>query len=274
MRINGEVCISIHPTAIIDSSASVDPDAVIGPYCVIGPNVVLKKNVKLISHVCVNGITEIGEGTEIYPFASIGHKPQDLKYHGESSRLVIGKNNSIREYVTIHPGTETGRMETTIGDNCLFMAYVHVAHDCVVGNNIVFANSATLAGHVVVGDNAVLGGLSAVHQWVRIGKYSMIGGMSGVERDVIPYATVEGNRATIRGLNVLGLKRKGASFSEISKLKEILAALFDKNNTLNENIRSIKNMALEYETERDVLEFVMAETNRSYCIPYEQVAQC
>lgn len=274
MRIKGEVRISIHPTAIIDRSAKVDSSAVVGPYCIIGPDVVISKNVNLVAHVCVSGITEIGEGTDIYPFASIGYRPQDLKYHGERSKVVIGKNNSIREYVTIHPGTETGRMETTVGDNNLFMAHVHVAHDCIVGNNIVFANAATLAGHVIVGDNSVLGGLSAVHQWVRIGKLSMIGGMSGVERDVVPYSTVEGNRATVRGLNVLGLKRKGANLAEISRLKDLFSAIFNKNNTLNENIRLIQNMPLQYETERDILDFLLADTNRSYCLPYEQESAC
>lgn len=261
--------ISIHPTAVIEKSAQIDPSAEIGPYCVIGKDVVIKANVRLISHVCLDGLTTIDEGTEIYPFASIGHKPQDLKYHGERSSVKIGKNNSIREYVTIHPGTEKGRMETIVGDNCLLMAHVHIAHDCQVGNNIVFANAATLAGHVTVGDNAVLGGLSAVHQWVRIGEYSMIGGMSGVERDVVPYATVEGNRASVKGLNVLGLRRKGANLDEINRLKALMKTIFNKDNVLNKNIDSIDASGLKYDTEKVVMEFMRGDTNRSFCMPSE-----
>lgn len=266
--------ISIHPTAVIEKTAQIDPSAEIGPYCVIGGGVVIKANVRLISHVCVDGLTTIDEGTEIYPFASIGYKPQDLKYHGELSCVKIGKNNSIREYVTIHPGTEKGLMETVVGDNCLLMAHVHVAHDCQVGNNIVFANAATLAGHVTVGDNAVLGGLSAVHQWVRIGEYSMIGGMSGVERDVVPYTTVEGNRASIRGLNVLGLKRKGANLDEINSLKKLLSAIFNKDDVLNKNVDSIDVSELKYATEKNVIEFMRGPTNRSFCMPLERDFSC
>lgn len=225
--------------------------------------------------MCVSGITTIGEGTEIYPFASIGCKPQDLKYRGEKSEVIIGKNNSIREYVTINPGTENGIMKTVVGDNNLLMAYVHVAHDCVLGNGIVCANAATLAGHVTVNDHAVLGGLCAIHQWVRIGTCSMVGGMSGVERDVIPYSTVEGNRATVRGLNVLGLKRRGASLDEISCLKKMLGAVYEASNTINKNIENIDaNYTVKYSTEQDVIDFIKSKSRRSFCQFFEKEQRC
>src|SRR5574340_671035 len=176
----------IHSTAIVAAGARIAASAVIGPYCVIGGQVEIGEHVRLISHVVVDGITSIGEHTLVFPFASLGLRPQDLKYQGEASRLVIGKNNHIREQVTMNPGTEGGGMVTRVGDNGLFMVGAHVAHDCQVGDHVIFANNATLAGHVHVGDYAVLGGLSAVHQFVRIGRHVMVGGMTGVENDVIP----------------------------------------------------------------------------------------
>ena len=171
--------VSIHPHAIVDPAARIGASVTIGPFCVVGPDVVLEDGVRLHSHVVVEGRTRIGPGTQIFPFASIGHAPQDLKYHGEPSELIIGANNRIREHVTMNPGTEGGGMVTKVGDNCLFMMASHVAHDCIVGNNVILANNATLGGHVTVGDHAILGGLSAVHQFVRIGAHAMIGGMSG-----------------------------------------------------------------------------------------------
>ena len=196
---------NIHPTAVVDPKAEIASTALIGPYCVVGPDVRLGESVELLSHVAVAGRTTIGDGTRIFPFASIGHRPQDLKYRGEPSTLDIGKNNQIREHVTMNPGTEGGGMVTRVGNDCLFMASAHVAHDCILGDNVIMANNATLAGHVTVGEFAFLGGLSAVHQFVRIGKHAMIGGMSGVEGDVIPFGTVIGNRAHLNGLNIVGL---------------------------------------------------------------------
>ena len=183
---------SIHPSAIIDPAATIGESVHVGPFCVIGPDVSLGEGVKLHSHVVVEGRTHIGKGGEIFPFASIGHAPQDLKYKGEPSRLEIGDNCRIREHVTMNPGTEGGGMLTKVGDNCLFMASSHVAHDCKVGNNVIMANNATLAGHVEVGDFAIIGGLAAVQQFVRIGPHAMIGGMSGIVNDVIPYGMVAG----------------------------------------------------------------------------------
>ncbi len=197
----------IHSTAIVSSSAKIGQNVRIGAYSVIGDEVELCDNVEVMSHVCISGRTIIGEGTKVFPFAAIGFESQDLKYHSEKSKVIIGKNNSIREYVTIHPGTESGAMQTVVGDNNLLMIGVHIAHDCVVGNNTVLANNVTLAGHVIVGNDVIIGGLSAVHQFVRIGHNAIIGGMAGVERDVIPYGAVKGERGHLYDINVIGFRR-------------------------------------------------------------------
>src|SRR6185437_8674991 len=217
----------VHPTALIEPGAELAASTKVGPFCHVGRHVQLGENVELISHVAIAGRTSIGDGTRIFPFASIGHQPQDLKYKGEESRLVIGRNNIIREQVTMNPGTEGGGMLTKIGDNCLCMVGVHVAHDCMIGNEVIMANNATLAGHVKVGDFAVFGGLSAAHQFVRIGPYAMVGGVTGVERDVIPYGSVMGDRARLSGLNIVGMQRRGFSREEIQGLRNAYQALFE-----------------------------------------------
>ena len=227
---------NIHPTAIIEDGAQVHATAQIGPYCVVGPNVTLEENVVLRSHVNIEGHTTVGAGTEIYPFASIGSPPQDLKFGGENSRLIIGKNNVIREHVTMNPGTEHGGMETRVGDNCLFMMASHVAHDCQVGNNVILANNATLAGHVHVGDFVIIGGLSAVHQFIRIGDHAIIGGMSGVESDVIPYGRVKGERASLAGLNLIGLERRGFDKGEVRNIQRAYNQLFGDEGTFDQRI--------------------------------------
>ena len=204
----------IHPTAIVEPGARLGEGVVIGPYCCVGGKVELGDGVRLHSHVVVAGKTTIGPNTQIYPFASIGHPPQDLKYKGEESELVIGANNVIREHATMNPGTAGGGLITRIGDNCLFMVGAHVAHDCDIASNVILANNATLAGHVAVDEFAILGGLSAIHQFCRIGRHAMIGGMSGVENDVIPYGSVTGNRARLEGLNIVGLRRRGFSLGQ------------------------------------------------------------
>src|SRR5215469_15415020 len=216
----------IHPTAVVAPAARLAENVVIGPYCVVGENVTLGPRITLRSHAVVDGRTTIGEGTRLFPFASIGLEPQDLKYRGEKSELIIGRNNTIREYVTMNPGTEGGGMVTRVGDNCLFMAGAHVAHDCQIGNHVILVNHATLGGHVIIEDYAVLGGLSAVHQFVRIGRHAMIGGMSGVERDVIPYGQVMGERARLTGLNIIGMQRRGFSRDDINGLRNAYAYLF------------------------------------------------
>ena len=216
----------IHPTAVIDQKAQLGKGVEVGPFCSVGPDVVLGEGVRLISHVTIAGRTIVGAHTVFYPFSSIGHPPQDLKYNGEPSHLIIGDNNTIREYVTIQPGTEAGGMITKIGNQNLFMASTHVAHDCQIGNHVIMANCATLGGHVTVEDHAFIGGLSAVHQFVRIGAHAIIGGMSGVEHDVIPYGHVKGERAHLSGLNLVGLKRRGFSSTTIQELRNAYQEIF------------------------------------------------
>jgi UDP-N-acetylglucosamine acyltransferase len=261
---------SIHPSAIISDGAILEEGVSVGPFCVIGPNAHLAKNVRLISHVCVDGHTTIGESTEVYPFASIGHRPQDLKYHGEASTVVIGANTTIREYVTIQPGTEGGTMTTTVGDQCLLMVGVHVAHDCVVGNNVIMANYATLAGHVTVEDYVIIGGLSAVQQFVRIGSHAIIGGMSGVEKDVVPYAMIMGERAYLHGVNIVGLKRRGFSNQHIHIIQDLYQHLFMEESDIpfQARVQSQKEASPEKDDViKTIFDFIDGDTKRSFCMP-------
>ena len=258
---------AIHPTAIVEPGARVGNDVSIGPYSCIGPEVELGDGVVVMAHVVIGGRTAIGARTKIFPFASIGSAPQDLKYHGEPSRLVIGADTTIREHVTMNPGTEGGGMLTSVGDRCLFMVGSHVAHDCKVGNNVIMANNATLAGHVQIGDHAILGGLSAVHQFVRIGQHAMIGGMSGVEHDVIPYGSVMGDRARLAGLNVVGLKRRNFSRDEIHALRSAYRMIFAAEGTMAERIEDAAEMFKETPAVMDIVEFIRADSSRSVCQP-------
>lgn len=227
----------------------------------------LGDGVRLLSHVVVAGRTTVGPNTHVYPFASIGHQPQDMKYHGEPSTLEIGANNIIRENVTMNPGTEGGGMVTRVGNNCLFMVGAHVAHDCIIGNHAIFANNATLAGHVIVEDYAVLGGLSAVHQFVRIGRHSMVGGMSGVEQDVIPYGSVLGNRARLAGLNIVGLRRRKFSRSEIADLRKAYRLLFAEEGSMAERLNDASEMYKDNRAVMDIVEFIRGDSSRSICQP-------
>lgn len=257
----------IHPTAIIEKGAVIGSGNSIGPYCVIGPEVVLGDNVTLKAHVYIEGITHIGEGTTIYPFASLGTAPQDLKFSGEKSQLIIGKNNTIREHVTMNPGTQHGAMKTQIGDRCLFMMSTHIAHDCIIGNNVIMANNATLGGHVHVGDFAVLGGLSAVHQWVRIGAHAIIGGMSGVENDVIPYGRVKGERAFLAGLNLVGLERRGFSKENIRKLQRAFNQMFGDEGTLEQRLEMVATDFSDDELIMSIVNFAREKTKFPLCQP-------
>ncbi|MDX8377933.1 MAG: acyl-ACP--UDP-N-acetylglucosamine O-acyltransferase [Mariprofundales bacterium] len=217
---------NIHKTAVVHPDAEIHPEASIGPFCVVGENVILGQNSQLLSHIVLHGHTHIGANNRFFPFSSIGHEPQDLKYHGEYSEVIIGDNNTIRENVTINPGTEGGGSRTIIGCNNLLMAYVHIAHDCHVASNVIMANAATLAGHVSVDDHAIIGGLSAVHQFLRIGRYAMIGGMSGIVKDVPPFTlTAGGYRPGLAGLNLIGLRRAGFSRESISLLRQLYSLL-------------------------------------------------
>lgn len=258
---------TIHPTAIIEDGAQIGVDVTIGPFCIVGANVVLEDGVVLKSHVVVEGHTHIGAGTIIHPFASIGGAPQDLKYRGEASRLVIGKNNVIREYVTMNPGTADGAMETRVGDNCLFMMSTHVAHDCVVGNRVIMANNATLAGHVQVGDFVIIGGLAAVHQFIRIGEHAIIGGMSGVEADVIPYGRVKGERAFLAGLNLIGLERRGFDKDALRDLQKAFKQLFADEGTLESRIDVVTDMFADNQTVQEIIAFARQESKFPLCQP-------
>ena len=257
----------IHATAIVEQGAELGAGVTIGPFCHVGPHVTLGDGTTLISHVVVAGRTAIGAGTQIYPFAAVGLPPQALRFQGEPSELVIGRNCIIREHATLHPGTAFGRMKTEVGDNCLLMVGTHVAHDCVVGSNVVMANNATLGGHVQVGDYVTFGGLAAVHQHCRIGKHAMIGGLSGVENDVIPYGSVMGDRARLSGLNVIGLKRRGFTRDEIHLLRNAYRLLFAQEGTLAERLSDVSELFNSNQTVMDIIEFIRADSERSICQP-------
>lgn len=256
----------IHSTAIIEKGAKIGLNVEIGSYSIIGPNVEIGDGTVIKSNVVIDGFTKIGKNNTIFPFAAIGLDPQDLKFRGEESELLIGDNNKIREYVTIHTGTKDGAMKTIVGSGNLFMIGVHIAHDCIIGNNVIFANNATLAGHVEVSDNVVIGGLSAIHQFVRIGKGAMIGGMSGVEFDVVPYGLVMGERAYLAGLNLVGLKRGNHEKEEINKLRSFFKQVFLENNNDNLNKKVLKAKK-EYDQKLvlEVINFLESKTTRSFC---------
>jgi UDP-N-acetylglucosamine acyltransferase len=257
----------IHPTAIVAPGAMVADDVVIGPYCIIGERVALGPGVRLAAHVVVDGRTTIGDHTRVFPFAAIGLEPQDLKYRGEESQLVVGRNNTIREYVTMNPGTTGGGMVTRVGDGCLFMVGAHVAHDCQIASHVIMANNATLAGHVVVGEHAMLGGLCAVHQFVRIGRHAMIGGMSGVERDVIPYGQVMGDRARLNGLNIIGMQRRGYTREDINGLRSAYQMLFADSGTLTERVGETALRFGGIGPVDDIIAFIRADSSRAICQP-------
>jgi UDP-N-acetylglucosamine acyltransferase len=257
----------IHPTAIVEPGASLGEGVRIGPYCLVGAEVVLGDGVRLMSHAVVVGRTTVGANTEVYPFASIGHRPQDLKYKGEPSRLEIGCNNILREHVTMNPGTEGGGMLTKVANNCLFMVGAHVAHDCVIGNHVIMANNATLAGHVQVGDHAIIGGLSAVHQFCRIGRHAIIGGMSGVENDVIPYGSVQGDRARLGGLNIVGMKRRGVGRDDIHTLRTAYRLLFAQEGTMVERLDDVEELYGDNSMVMEIVNFVRNDSWRAICQP-------
>ncbi|MBC6443858.1 MAG: acyl-ACP--UDP-N-acetylglucosamine O-acyltransferase [Alphaproteobacteria bacterium GM202ARS2] len=254
----------IAKTAVIERGAHLDDDVRVGDYSIIGSRVRLGKGVCVHSHVVITGNTQIGEGSAVYPFASLGGKPQDLKYRGEDSTLVIGRNVTIREHVTAHPGTKGGGMETRIGDNCLVMIGCHIAHDCVLGKHVIMANGAALAGHVVVGDYAVLGGMSAVHQYVRIGKYSMIAGLSGVGKDVVPYGFVMGYPAGLCALNLVGLRRHGFKQDAIFALRKAFGALFKGGVPPKQASAEVAKQYADNPLVMDVIAF-MQDTKRGVC---------
>ncbi len=262
----------IHPSSYIAPSAKIGSNVAIGPFCCIGDNVVIEDNVTLHSHVAINCRATIGSGSVLFSFVSI-NVPQDLKFSGEDSEVIIGRNNKIREHVTIHSGTQADIMKTVIGDNCLFMVGSHIAHDCIIGNNVILANNATLGGHVVVGDNVIIGGLSAVHQRVRIGNGAIIGGMSGVERDVVPYGNARCERAFLDGVNLVGLKRAGISNMQIMQLTEFFSMLFDEGNgdVFEKRLAKASEQFQDNKLVADVLHFIRSDSKRSICMPKKRL---
>jgi UDP-N-acetylglucosamine acyltransferase len=257
----------LHATAVVDDGAEIGPGCRIGPYCVVGPEVVLGSNVTLHSHVAVAGVTRVGEGTTIFPFASIGHQPQDLKYRGERVELVIGARNVIREHATMNPGTAGGGGITRVGDDNLFMMSTHVAHDCIIGSHVIMANNATLGGHCEVGDYVVLGGLAGVHQFVRLGRGAMIGGLAGVAADVIPYGSVMGERAHLAGLNLIGLKRRQAERDDINGLRAAFGEMFEGEGTLQERVARVGERHAGNPLVAEIVAFVTGASARSFTVP-------
>lgn len=257
----------IHPSAVIESGARIGNDVTIGPFSYVGAQVTLADGVELKNHVSVTGNTSIGEKTRVFPFASLGGEPQDLKFKGEDSRLVIGARCAIREGVTMNPGTAGGRMITEVGDDCTFLANSHVGHDCKVGNHVILSNNVMLAGHVTVGNFVIFGGGSAAIQFSRVGDHAFVGGLSGIENDLIPYGMAMGNRAHLAGLNLIGLKRRGFEREAIHDLRRAWRLLFAPEGTLKERIEDV---ALEFPDQpqvHEILDFIREGGDRAICVP-------
>jgi UDP-N-acetylglucosamine acyltransferase len=259
--------IFIHPTAIIEEGARLGEGASIGPYCHIGGDVELGANVELSSHVVLAGRTSIGARTRIYPFASLGHPPQDLKYRGEASTLSIGADCLIREGVTMNPGTTAGGMKTIIGDRCTFLAHAHVGHDCRLGSDVILSNNVMLAGHVSVGDFVILGGGAGIIQFTRIGAHAFVGGLSGLENDLIPYGLAVGNRAHLAGLNLVGLKRRGFSREVVKDLRRAYRLLFAPEGTFAERIKDVAEEFATCGEVQAIIDFLREGHDRAICLP-------
>ena len=258
---------SIHPSAVVEAGATLGADVHVGPLCHIGPDVVLGDGVVLKSHVAVHGHTNIGARTRVFPFASIGHEPQDLKFHGERSTLTIGHDCTIREGVTMNPGTEGGGGKTIVGNHCALLANSHVAHDCTVGDNVILSNNVMLAGHTNIGQFVIMGGGSAVHQFVRVGDHAFVGGLAGVENDVIPYGMALGNRAGLAGLNLIGLRRRGFSRESIHDLRRAYRLLFAAEGTLKERLSDVADEFSAHPQVHEILDFIHAGGERALCVP-------
>ena len=259
----------IHKTAIVDNKAKISSTVEIGPYSIIGPNVEIGDYTIIQSHVNIDGYTLIGKNNKIYPFASIGSAPQDMKYNGENTNLSIGDNNTIREYVTINPGTVQGAGTTQVGNNNLIMISAHIAHDCIIGNNVVIANSAAIAGHAEISDHVIIGGNCGVQQFTRIGKLAMIGGMTGVSRDVIPYGLSTGNRNYLNGINIVGLRRSKVANKDIIELTDAYKKIFITE-SLNENLNQLNGEFKENILVKEVVEFINKDKKRPICTPFSK----
>ncbi len=259
----------IHQTAIIASKAKLHNSVKVGPYSVIGANVEIDENTEIQSHVSIIGNTKIGKNNKIYPFSSIGNDPQDLKFQGEETKLEIGNDNKIREYVTINPGTNGGGGITKIGNSCLFMVSAHIAHDCFVGDNVILANNVPLGGHAHIENNVIIGGNSAVQQFTRVGRSAMIGGMCGVVRDIIPYGMAHGNRSILQGLNLIGLRRKNIPNQDIKILSDAYKEIF-KNENLTKNLNNLNKELREHELVSEVVSFIEKDKKRPICTPFSK----
>jgi len=258
----------IHNSSVIDKKAKIGKEVKVGPFSYIGPKVQISDGVELVSNVHIEGNVKVGKGTKIFPFASIGTPPQDLKYKGEANSLEIGENNVIREYVTINPGTKGGGEKTIIGNNCLLMISSHVAHDCHIGNNVVIANNVPLGGHVIIEDSVVIGGNSAVQQFTRIGRLAMIGGMTGVLKDVIPFGLSFGNRNYLKGINLIGLRRNKYENKKIMELNVAYKKIFSSKN-LHKNLSKINGEFKGNKLVQEVTEFISKDKKRPICSPLE-----
>ena len=259
----------IHNSSFIEKNAIIGKNVKVGPFCYIGHQVQIADDAELISNVHIEGNTKIGKRTKIFPFASIGTQPQDLKYKGEANSLEIGENNVIREYVTINPGTAGGGNKTVVGNNCLFMISSHIAHDCKIGNNVVIANNVPLGGHVTIEDSVIIGGNSAVQQFTRIGRLAMIGGMTGVLKDVIPFGLSFGNRNYLKGINLIGLRRKKYDNKKIIELDQAYKKIFSSNN-LHENLNKINGEYKGNELVQEVTKFIEKDKRRPICSPLSE----
>jgi len=259
----------IDKTAIINSKAKIDANVEIGPYSVIGPNVEIGQGTKIQSHVSITGYTSIGKDNRIFPFSSIGNEPQDLKYKGENTKLIIGNGNTIREYTTINTGTIGGGGITKIGENNLLMIGVHIAHDCTIGDNVVIANSAAIAGHAEIGDRVIIGGNCGVQQFTRVGKMAMIGGMTGVSRDVIPYGLSLGNRNYLNGINIVGLRRSKVSNKDIICLSDAYKEIF-KTESLNDNLIKLNGNFKDNIFVQEIIDFINRDKKRPICTPFSK----
>jgi UDP-N-acetylglucosamine acyltransferase len=259
----------VHPTSIVEEGARLGRGVRIGPFCTVGPHVELGDECELVSHVVVAGHTRVGARPRIFPFASIGNAPQDLRYKGEPTTLTIGVDCIIREGVTMNTGTPNGTGKTIVGDRCFFLAQSHVAHDCRVGHNVIFTNNAMIAGHCKIGDFAIIGGGAGIHQFVRVGPHAFIGGLSGVENDVIPYGMVLGNRAYLAGLNIIGLKRRAFSRDQIHDLRRAYRLLFAQEGTLAERVEDVAEEFSKHPTVHEILDFIRDGGDRAICTPRE-----
>lgn len=258
---------NIHPSAVVETGAQIGANVKIGPFCHIGSEVKLGDDSVLHSHAVVAGNTTIGKSAKIFPFASVGHEPQDLKFHGERNSLLIGDNCTIREGVTINPGTEGDDGNTIIGNNCNFLANAHVAHDCKIGNNVIFSNAVMVAGHCHVGDNVIMGGGAGVHQFCRIGKNAFVGGLAGVENDIIPFGMALGNRAYLGGLNLIGMKRAGLDRESIKKARNAYKQIFSNDLPITDAVKNVEKELGNDPVVSEILNFINASDNRSLCTP-------